>query len=363
MPKDTIWELGPHTIGKHRVLRNYLEAWFAIIGKSNERMVFIDGFAGPGVYDGGEPGSPLIALRTYLDHRSRSSFRAEAVFLFVDGDRRRTEHLSRVIDVLRPELPSNVIVRVETGKFDETMTAMLDEVEGVGKRLAPTFLMADPFGLSDTPMSVIRRILRHPQSEVYISFMYDWISRFRREPSLEEHFDELFGCRDWREAIPLTDPSERRDFFFDLYSRQLRAAGAFNVLQFELFKANRLIYAIFFGTKHLTGCDKMKEAMWRVDRTGEYRFRGRRGEQLELEVGTPDFGRFGRELAAAFAEAAVRVEELDDFARSDRTSFRKAHVRRALRLLEDNGQIEVVASPRKNRAQYPAGTVIRFIRS
>ena len=46
---------------KHLILQGYLEAWYPKL-KFARRLVFIDGFAGPGEYLGGEKGSPLIAL-------------------------------------------------------------------------------------------------------------------------------------------------------------------------------------------------------------------------------------------------------------------------------------------------------------
>ena len=62
VPKDTIWPIEPHTAAKHQILRKYLDAWLPILGTYNNRMLYIDGFAGPGEYTGGEPGSPIIAL-------------------------------------------------------------------------------------------------------------------------------------------------------------------------------------------------------------------------------------------------------------------------------------------------------------
>ena len=45
IPKETLWPLEPHTRGKHRVLKSYLDAWLPIMGKRNRRILFIDGFA------------------------------------------------------------------------------------------------------------------------------------------------------------------------------------------------------------------------------------------------------------------------------------------------------------------------------
>jgi three-Cys-motif partner protein len=58
------WVCDPHTAAKHRVLERYLQAWWPIMLSVFPRATYIEGFAGPGVYKGGEPGSPIIALRT-----------------------------------------------------------------------------------------------------------------------------------------------------------------------------------------------------------------------------------------------------------------------------------------------------------
>ena len=177
-PKTTLWPLEPHTRGKHLVLRGYLDAWFPIMGRWNGRILFIDGFAGPGEYERGEPGSPLIAIKAFKDHRTRHLVTAEVIFAFIEKDPRRAEHLEELIARVRPSLPPTCTVEVECGLFNETMTNTLDDLDAQKTSLAPAFVMVDPFGVSGTPMSVLRRILSNSKCEVYVSFMYDFISRF-----------------------------------------------------------------------------------------------------------------------------------------------------------------------------------------
>ena len=61
-PKDTIWDLEPHTLVKHQILRHYLSAWFPILGSAHTRVDYIDGFCGPGRYKTGEDGSRARGL-------------------------------------------------------------------------------------------------------------------------------------------------------------------------------------------------------------------------------------------------------------------------------------------------------------
>ena len=49
-PEETVWAMEPHTKGKHEVLSHYLDAWLPIMLRSNEHILYIDAFAGPGEY-------------------------------------------------------------------------------------------------------------------------------------------------------------------------------------------------------------------------------------------------------------------------------------------------------------------------
>src|SRR5713226_7063464 len=90
----TIWSIEPHTKAKHAILQHYLEAWFPILGRWNGRVLFIDGFAGPGIYANGEPGSPLIALMTLLEHPMFTRLHCEFVFLFMEPEEDRAASLN-----------------------------------------------------------------------------------------------------------------------------------------------------------------------------------------------------------------------------------------------------------------------------
>lgn len=358
---ETLWPLGEHTPGKHLILQGYLKAWYPILGMTQDRIAFIDGFAGPGEYEDGEPGSPIIALRTLREHASKGKFGAEILFFFVEDREDRVRHLERLVEIEKAGLPEKCSAAIVHGKFDKTMAGWLDTIDEHQARLAPCFLMVDPFGVSDTPMSIIQRVLRHPKSEVYISFMYESINRFKTTPEFEAHLDALFGCPEWRGGIDIGDLEEKKDFFFTLYRNQLKRAGAVYVLHFELYRGNRLIYAIFFGTKHLLGCDRMKQAIWKVAPFGDFAFRGTRTLQLGLELAADTPANFAVELQKAFGDGEWHsVEEPLAFAQSDLTDYHSGHLKKALAQLETSGRLEVDGSTRKRARTFPDGTRFRL---
>jgi len=358
---STLWKLPPHTKGKHLVLKNYLNAWFPILGKYNGRILFIDGFAGPGEYRYGEKGSPLIALNTYMEHRARNRMSAEVYFIFIEKEKRRFDHLKSLIEPLISTLPENCKTEIINDKFDGTMNEIMDLLDEQEKKLAPSFVMVDPFGVSGTPMEVIERILRNPKSEVFISFQYDSINRFSKKEEFEPHLNELFGCNEWKNGAEIEDGKERRTFYYNLYERKLRDVGANYVIHFDLFKKKRLIYSIFFGTKHILGSDRMKQAIWQVSPFGDFAFRGVHADQLTLGLENPDLGPLKDAIIQHFVDTGwIYIEDVDNFVSSDATDYHSGQYKKVLKDLEKNDKIEIDESTRKRKLTYPIGTKIKI---
>lgn len=362
-PRPTIWELDPHTAAKHEILRRYLNAWLPIMSRFNRRVLYIDGFAGPGEYTGGENGSPIIALEAALEHRARLA--DEIVFIFIESDEDRCLHLEEKLEEYA-ELPENFVVQEPVlGKFDAQMTEVLDHLDEQNAALAPTFAMVDPFGWSDTPMSVISRIMDHERCEVLITFMYEHINRFVEHPdeTIHAQFDELYGTDRWRRAAEEDSSDRRRRFLHDLYRDQLhREAGIEYVRSFEMIdEGNRTEYFLFFGTNHYLGLKKMKYAMWQVDPGEGMQFSDyTQSDQQVLFEENPNFDQL-REMILKWAAGSERtVDEVERFVVVE-TPFAHTHYKRkVLTPLEKKGAIEVVDSPRKRRYSFPDGTVIRF---
>ena len=363
-PKATLWTRDAHTEGKHLVLEHYLNAWFPILGMGNRngRILFVDGFAGPGEYEGGEPGSPVVAMRVLAEHSAKSMINAEVVFFFIENDPRRAGNLRDHVDRWRPKLPANAKVHVLEGSFDVSMKDVLDDLDEQGRRIAPALVMIDPFGVKGMPMAVIRRIMANPKCEVYASFMWESMNRFVLEPEFEGPLNELFGSASWQEARRL-DGGERKDFLHGLYQRQLKDAGAKQVVHFHLFAGNRLKYSIFFGTRHTKGSDRMKKAIWKVAPWGDFAFRGGRQDQLVLlGLDTPDLRPLQRQLQDHYgSQGWVTVYDVLEFVRSDETIYHDTQVKKpVLKPMEQNGLLRVDEDTRTRRWTYPNGCQLRF---
>lgn len=355
-----LWKLEPHTVGKHLVLRAYLNAWLPIMGSTNNRVLLIDGFSGPGQYAGGEEGSPQIALRALVEHSA--TIKAEVVYWFIEKDAARVNHLQNIVDQWKPKLPPTTKVQVVTGSFDETMRGLTNYLDEKKSRLAPAFVMIDPFGVSGTPMTVVKSLLKNPKCEIYFSLMYEWINRFRASSEFESHLDDLYGCTHWRELIDIDDSEVRRAALYNLYGEKLREAGATQVIHFDIFDENRHKYSIFFASQHEIGADRMKAAIWKAAPNGDFAFRGSRTPTLELLV-SPNFAPLKQQLMEKFDDGEWHsIEKVVRFVRSDATDYHSGQLKtKTLRPMELAGRIQVDPATRQKVGTYPNGCLIKFI--
>ncbi len=359
-PKEKVWTIEPHTKAKHLILKQYLKAWFPILAKWNGRIIYYDGFAGPGEYSGGEQGSPLIALNVakgQLKHLRNN----ELVFIFVEEDKDRADHLKGTVE----QQPSTFKVEVINNNFESALVSTLDSLDEEGSQIAPTFAFIDPFGINGLPFGLIKRFLQNDKCEAMITFMHSTMERFVTE--LPDQTNKLIGNTSASEII--TSSNNRIAKARELYEQSLRKAAKF-VRSFEMRnRHNRPIYDLFFATKHPLGHKRMKEAMWTVDRLGLFSFSdGVNPGQRVLFSPTPErdlepiiWGKFqGREN--------IDCSEVLEYT-NDETAFLEQHARKVLKLLEsENGynshKIKVepkkIDGKKRRRGKFTKGTIIKF---
>lgn len=361
VPRETIWDLEPHTAAKHEILKLYLQPWFRIMASSGQKNLnYIDGFCGPGRYKLGEAGSPLVALDVA---RPVAGQLEKVTFLFTDEDKRRIDHLNS--ELSRLELPKNFNVVVKHARFDQSLTKTLDQMEEAKGQIAPSFVFIDPFGFAGLPFTLVKRILQKPRCEAFITFMVDAVNRFLTHPeeNLKQHMAEIFGTD---ECFLITGES-RIEGLRDLYQTQLQSAAQF-VRYFEMRNSRgRTVYLLFFATNNRVGHIKMKEAMWSVDPQGEYKFSDRTSAQTVLfESEQEEF--VWPLMYEQFKGRTVTSAEVQRFV-EDKTPFLAKHMRSGLSDSEsiftpEADRITVAAlkvdGKKRLKNTFPEGALITF---
>jgi three-Cys-motif partner protein len=356
-------DLPPHTAAKHSLLRAYLGAWFPIMAKYNGRVLYYDAFAGPGEYKDGDPGSPMIALHTLIDHDAFAAMgQTEFFFLFNEQDAGCAEHLAGLVAELRESRkpwPANVKVDITSTTFIDLTTEILDDLDSRNLQLAPTFAFVDPVGVKATPMSVLRRLTDYPKGELLVYFAHDFVTRFRAAGNVDQALTDLFGTEEYKDT-PLLLEAQRSQYIHDLYKRQLHDVCKFPYIQsFSMYdKRGKRPYDLFYCTREPLGLDRMKQAMWKLAPSGDFSFRDRFAGMEVIFGDTVDTETLRTELLRQFAGQAVTIETITDYVIAS-TPFASNHVKR--QTLAEMQKQDLITSPnQKRRNTYPDGTIIIF---
>lgn len=356
----TIWPLDPHGRVKHLILRRHLDAWLPIMTRSFPKLLYIDGFAGPGVYEGGEPGSPIIALRAAIFNRALETKPPDCAleFLFIEerSDRvvKLREEVKRLL-TLEP-LPEWLKYQIAPGEFDTVMTGSFDRWSLRGRR--PMFVFIDPFGYSGFPMSLIKRIANVTHSECLITLEYKAINRWaiHGDPQRERHMDALYATPTWR------DCRGDEGAMVELYRCQLLAEGGFKYnCTFKM--KDRLgvtEYFLAFGTNDPKGLTVMKAATWKADpQTGRVFSDAADPDQLFLDLPLDPL----RELLQRHfrGHGWVSMEEVIEFVRYTHYSEEKHLYRDTLGPMEKERLIEVDRAEGGRRGSFRRARRLRFL--
>jgi len=366
--QSVIWSMDPHTEAKHTILKKYLQAWIPIISRYNGKVIYIDGFAGPGEYKNGKDGSPIIAIKSVIEHKLRNQMRAHFKFLFIEKKKDRCEHLKKILSKIKLPLSPKIDITIECNKFHEVIGDILNSLEDKNKSLAPSFVFIDPFGFSGIPLDLIKKIMKNKRCEVLITFMYEDIIRWLELPLNAPHLDALFGTNKWRLINKkCSNPKDKVIRFHNLYQSQLKGDIGINYVRSFMMvnKFNKPDYFLFFGTNNKLGLEKMKESMWKVDKFGSFQFSDATydPEQSVLFEPSPKFSILKREILNKYKGEKVAIEQLEDFVLLE-TAFIKSHIRRPiLDKMEhsDPPEILVYYDKARRRGSYPEGTVIEFL--
>lgn len=354
----TVWPIEPHTLAKHAILKKYLDAWFPILTKQADkigrrgksaRVLYVDGFAGPGVYKNGEPGSPIIAIDAAINHSLAFPFPVEMLFIEERAD--RFEKLTESVSSKSAQLSKarNVhVVNLEKGDCDQVLGSMLARCHADGLDFGPALAFLDQFGYGAVSMDLLRQILAVPQCEVFTYLDYKDINRFITDPHKAPALTRAFGGTEWQQCIALPE-RERRSQLLELYKQALRTRGRATYVSSFLMcdDQSKPLYWLMFGTNNIRGLEEMKKAMWSVDRSGNFRFSDEDVPgQLRLLNDTYDQEWLALELCRRLVGRTMTVDKVFEFVLTDTPCYKYID---ALRLMENDGSLSVVSSPESRR--------------
>lgn len=356
----------PQTAVKHAILNAYLPAYFDILGSLHNRLVYIDGFAGPGSYSTptGDTfdGSPAHALRLVAQN---AKWRSRVYFIFVEQNKQHAQQLERVAKNICEENPDLEPPVVACGTFADEIGGLLDHIDEHGYRLAPTFLFADPCGIKGASHSVIGRLISRPGCEAFIFFNFDAVRRVLGaidKPSMLPVLRELFGddmdIGGIADDVASTNDSFRSEqIIINKYQESLSKYGARFTLPFRIEYEHRRAtsHYLIHATKHPKGFSVMKHAMWKATREtigrGSMEFR-QASEDGSLVLLDADLTQMQHEILSRLSDGPAMAREFKkDWTARPSDRFTDSMYLGQLIQLEADGKIEVW--DRENKARVP----------
>ena len=367
---STLPTIQPHTKAKHEILRYHLNEWFPILGRSHKKLRYIDGFAGPGEYAGGEPGSPLIALDAVKRHQYFETFVIDSrviEFHFVEKSSGYYRHLQRKVG--EASWPKAFNIEVRHREFERSLGSLLDEAEAHGGQMPPTLVFIDPFGPAGFSMELLKRLASFDRVDVLINLNHlEFVQWILQDPSKHVTANKLYGGQRWRPALDMIG-RERTDFLVREYEAALREIG-WTGTSFEMVNAqNQTAYHLVFGTSSPKGMEAMKRAMRKVSPTGEFRYTDRIDPAQPVFLGLDMESDYPREIGEHLFQKYEGEEVSFDLLIQDEIDWHRwwllPDLREGLKYLE-YGDSPRIASVRKRDDStrrpktYPVGCFITF---
>lgn len=348
---------------KHQLLKSYLGAFTGKLGSTSGGHVhLIDGYAGPGRYDDGTPGSPALAVETArLLQNTRQLHGA-----FIESDPSHHAALTKMLS--EEDLAGEWIVK--HGLAEEHLP---DLVRDCGE--GPLLAFLDPYGLTVPFDMLVSHVLDRPQAvagpvgttlrttEVIMNFSVSAVRRSAGWATKEDPADSSqastistmsdglnrFLGGDWWEEIWLSERADRMERILHAYCRKLQEASKNSWSWFTIDVSDRYQGAVEY---YLVQFTKSPHGVWSFNDAASLGTQALR-EWTDQQTGALRMDAVGE----AFLVDTI-ADNIDGLLEEDATPFklgmkvdqvygetlgeaRNMHVRKAIKKLRKAGKLDV----------------------
>lgn len=258
-----------HSEAKVKLLGEYIKRYLNIIANDGftEEINIYDLFCGPGLYENGGQGSPLVALRlvketyyTIIDKKAVKSPKINCHFNDIDGSKVRI--LEDAIKDSSYHYPVFGQLILTTDDYKKQVSVLKEKFKKFKNEKA--FVFIDPYGYRDLLAEDIKGLLGiNKKSEVLIWLPIQFMYRFADEgtpPVLKNLISDLKISDQIKQSNTVWEFIECLKKGFQEY-----LGNDFFVDNFSLKKEENTVFCLFFFTSHIKGFEKMLESKWQID--------------------------------------------------------------------------------------------------
>ncbi len=371
--KTIFWKhLQPHSEAKLKILRTYLNVWFAAMAKyasygtNHKTLIYFDGFAGPGKYGDGKDGSPLVAMKTLVNHKClKMPYAQDVTFIMIFNERNKKlyEQLQSELEPYK-DIHERIKIFVFNEDFNESAKDIIEEVEEIqNHQHIPAFFFIDPFGI-DIHFDIVKTIAEKRAWEALITFNVGAIKRVVGRKDTQKSLNKLFG-EDIRKANPKAIHDEK--IFLEYYINKLKQRFlSYCNLYVKWFhlkgSGGKTSLYLLHITHHPKGLNAMKKAMWENANLAGYAFYDRYHEITKLFKKDELIIQYlEKELVEYFKyKRKVSWDELKRKFVEENYIYLLKHLKKSLEHLIDRNVI-VIVKGRKTRGGFQKGTLFNLI--
>lgn len=250
---------------KTAIVTKYFGAWANVMMSTCKRrsggenkIAYIDLFAGPGRYEDGTVSTPLVVLEKAIHDVNLSQM---LVTIFNDRDVENKRSLEKAIS----ELPGVETLRYPPQVYcEEIGEQIIRKFEQM--RLVPTLFFVDPWGYKGLSLQLVNSVLKDWGCDCIFFFNYNRINMGLTNPFVRDHMDALFGRQradQLRRRLGSLSPDMRELGIVEEVCQALEEMGGSYVLPFRFKneRGTRTSHHLIFVSKHFKGYEIMKEIM------------------------------------------------------------------------------------------------------
>lgn len=345
------------SIVKSTIVAKYFDVWANVIistqkkyPNQDQKIAYIDLFAGPGRYKDGTISTPLKILNNAVE---KSDLRTRLVTIFNDKDETKTKELEKAISEIKGIETLKYKPEVWNEEIGENIVAEFEKIN-----LIPTLFFVDPWGYKGLSLRLVNSVVKDWGCDAIFFFNFNRINMGLTNDKVESHMNALFGdcrCDKLREKLLRKRPIERELLIIEELCQALKSYGSRYVLPFRFKnkKGEKISHHLIFVSKNFRGYEIMKEIMANESSnlqqgvpTFEYNpadFLPR--QSLLFQLSRP-FDDLKNELLQKFSRRTLTMIQIYEAHNVD-TPYIKRNYKEALKCLLYEGKIDAISKDGK----------------
>ena len=288
---------------KATITAKYFDVWASIMiltqdrnarlrGTTDDRIAYIDLFAGPGRYKDGSSSTPVMILEKAI---REEKFRDRLVTIFNDKDNTNVQSLTNTIEGINGISTLKYKPSVYCSEIGNNVVKYFEN-----KNLVPTLFFVDPWGYEGLSLRLINSVVKDWGCDAIFFFNYNRINMGITNSSVEPHMRALFENQfdSLADAVNGLSPSERESQVIESLCQAIKGYGTRFTLPFRFRDAtgSRTSHHLIFVSKGFKGYDEMKKIMYnestgQTDGVASFEYNPRdilsNQQQLLFQLSTP----------------------------------------------------------------------------